>query len=161
AEVIVEGEYRVGHQEQLYIEPNGVIAREESDGSLTVEGSMQCPYYVHRALKELFGLADDQLAIIQTVTGGGFGGKEDFPSVLAGHAALLARKCKHPVKMVYDRAEDFSNTTKRHPAIIRHRTALTRDGRLIAAEVDLTFDGGAYCTLSPVVLSRGVIHAIG
>src|SRR5206468_1448630 len=104
---------------------------------------------------------DEQVAVIQTVTGGGFGGKEDFPSVVAGHAALLARKCGHPVKIVYERGEDFANSTKRHPAIISHRTGLMRDGRMIAAEVDLTFDGGAYCTLSPVVLSRGVIHAIG
>jgi CO/xanthine dehydrogenase Mo-binding subunit len=161
AEVIVEGTYRVGHQEQLYIEPNGIIAVPEANGAFTIQGSMQCPYYVHRALKELFGLSDEQVAVIQTVTGGGFGGKEDFPSVVAGHAALLARKCGHPVKIVYERGEDFACSTKRHPAVIRHRTGLMRDGRMIAAEVDLTFDGGAYCTLSPVVLSRGVIHAIG
>ncbi|MEW6732733.1 MAG: xanthine dehydrogenase family protein molybdopterin-binding subunit [Acidobacteriota bacterium] len=161
AEVIIEGIYRVGHQEQLYIETNGIIVIPEANGALTIQGSMQCPYYVHRAIKELFGLADDQVTVIQTVTGGGFGGKEEFPSVVAGHTALLARKCGHPVKIVYERGEDFAVSTKRHPAMIRHRTGLTRDGRLIAAEIDLTFDGGAYCTLSPVVLSRGVIHAVG
>jgi CO/xanthine dehydrogenase Mo-binding subunit len=161
AEVIVEGTYQVGHQEQLYIEPNGIIAIPEADGGFTIQGSMQCPYYVHRALKELFGLTDEQVAVIQTVTGGGFGGKEDFPSVVSGHAALLARKCGHPVKIVYERGEDFASSTKRHPAIIRHRTGMMRDGRIIASEIDLTFDGGAYCTLSPVVLSRGVIHALG
>lgn len=161
AEVIVEGSYFVGHQEQLYIETNGIIATPEKDGSLTIQGSMQCPYYIHRAIKEVFGLSDEQVVVIQTVTGGGFGGKEDFPSVVAGHAALLARKCGHPVKIVYERGEDFAASTKRHPALIRHRTGLTRDGQLLAAEVDIIFDGGAYCTLSPVVLSRGVIHAIG
>ncbi|KAF0249914.1 MAG: aerobic-type carbon monoxide dehydrogenase large subunit CoxL/CutL-like protein [bacterium] len=161
AEVIVEGSYFVGHQEQLYIETNGIIATAEKDGGLTIQGSMQCPYYIHRAIKEVFGLSDEQVVVIQTVTGGGFGGKEDFPSVVAGHAALLARKCGHPVKIVYERGEDFAASTKRHPALIRHRTGLTRDGYLLAAEVDITFDGGAYCTLSPVVLSRGVIHAIG
>lgn len=161
AEVIVEETYRVGHQEQLYIEPNGMIATPGEDGSVTVIGSLQCPYYVHRALKEIFGLADEHVTVIQAVTGGGFGGKEDFPSMLAGHAALLARKCGRPVKMVYDRAEDFAFTTKRHPAIVHHRTGVTRDGRLVAAEIDLILDGGAYCTLSPVVLSRGIIHALG
>lgn len=161
AEVIVEGTYHVGHQEQLYIEPNGVIASVDADDNITIQGSLQCPYYVHRALKELFALPDEKVTVIQTVTGGGFGGKEDFPSVISGHAALLARKCKHPVKIVYERGEDFICTTKRHPAVIRHRTGLTRDGRIIAAEVSLSFDGGAYCTLSPVVLSRGVIHAVG
>ncbi|MBK7991949.1 MAG: xanthine dehydrogenase family protein [Blastocatellia bacterium] len=161
AEIIVEGTYKVGHQEQLYIETNGVIATAEKDGSFVIQGSMQCPYYVHRAIKEIFGLSDEQVIVIQTVTGGGFGGKEDFPSVVAGHAALLSRKCGRPVKIVYERGEDFVSSTKRHPAIIHHRTGLTRDGRLLASEIDITFDGGAYCTLSPVVLSRGVIHALG
>lgn len=161
AEVIVEGSYYVRHQEQLYIEPNGIIATVEADGRIFIQGSMQCPYYIHRAIKEFFGLNDDQVVVIQTVTGGGFGGKEDFPSVVAGHAALLARKCGKPVKMVYERGEDFAASTKRHPAIIKHRTGLTKDGQLLVADISITFDGGAYCTLSPVVLSRGVIHAFG
>src|SRR5437762_5227285 len=88
ADVIVEGEYRTGHQEQLYIETNGVIAVPEADGGITVYGSMQCPYYVHRALKVLLGLPDHHVRVVQTETGGGFGGKEEYPSMIAGHAAL-------------------------------------------------------------------------
>ena len=161
AEVIVEGEYRVGHQEQLYIEPNGVVAVPGAGGEMTVHGSLQCPYYVHRALAVLLGLPDDKVRVIQTETGGGFGGKEEYPSMIAGHAALLARKAGRPVKLVYDRVEDMVATTKRHPATIRHKTGVTRDGRLTAIEIDAVFDGGAYATLSAVVLSRGVIHASG
>jgi CO/xanthine dehydrogenase Mo-binding subunit len=166
ADVIVEGEYRMGHQEQLYIEPNGVIAvpgngvPDDVDG-ITVYGSMQCPYYVHRALMVLLGLPGDQVRVVQTETGGGFGGKEEYPSMIAGHAALLARKAGRPVKLIYDRVEDMIATTKRHPAIVRHKTGVTRDGRLTAIEIDAVFDGGAYATLSAVVLSRGVIHASG
>ena len=166
ADVIVEGEYRMGHQEQLYIEPNGVIAvpgngvPDDVDG-ITVYGSMQCPYYVHRALMVLMGLAADKVRVVQTETGGGFGGKEEYPSMIAGHAALLARKSGRPVKLIYDRVEDMIATTKRHPAIIRHKTGVTTDGRLTAIEIDAVFDGGAYATLSAVVLSRGVIHASG
>ena len=160
ADTIVEGEYRAGHQEQLYIEPNGVIAVWER-GGITVYGSLQCPYYVHRALKVLLGLPDDRVRVIQTETGGGFGGKEEYPSMIAGHAALLARKSGRPVKLIYDRVEDMVATTKRHPAIVRHRTGVTREGRLTAMEVDTIIDGGAYATLSAVVLSRGVIHASG
>jgi CO/xanthine dehydrogenase Mo-binding subunit len=160
AEVVVEGEYRAGHQEQLYIEPNGVIAVPEN-GGITVYGSLQCPYYVHRALKILFGLPDDKVRVVQTETGGGFGGKEEYPSMIAGHAAILAWKARRPVKLVYDRVEDMIATTKRHPAVIRHRTGVTRDGRLTAIDIDVLMDGGAYMTLSPVVLSRGVIHATG
>jgi CO/xanthine dehydrogenase Mo-binding subunit len=161
ADLVVEGEYRTGHQEQLYIETNGVLAVPEEDGGVTIYGSMQCPYYVHRALKVLLDLPDDRVRVVQTETGGGFGGKEEYPSMIAGHAALLARKAGRPVKLVYDRVEDMVATTKRHPAVIRHRTGVTRDGRLTAMEIDAVFDGGAYATLSAVVLSRGVIHASG
>src|SRR5205085_3244213 len=117
---VVEGTYRVGHQEQMYIEPQAVCAVPREDGGLTVYGSMQCPFYVHRAMQRLFRLDDAQVAVIQVVTGGGFGGKEDYPSVIGGHAALLARKAGKPVKMVYKREEDMAATTKRHPAIMKY-----------------------------------------
>jgi CO/xanthine dehydrogenase Mo-binding subunit len=160
ADLVVEGEYRTGHQEQLYIETNGVVAV-PADGGIAVYGSLQCPYYVHRALCVLLGLPDDKVRVVQTETGGGFGGKEDYPSIIAGHAAVLALKAGRPVRLVYDRLEDMVATTKRHPSIVRHRTGVTRDGRLTAIDVDVLFDGGAYTTLSPVVLSRGCLHATG
>ena len=159
--VVVEGVYETGAQEQLYIEPNGVIATASAEEGVTVRGSMQCPYYVHKALVKLFGLPEDRVRVIQTETGGGFGGKEEYPSMIAGHAALLAWKSGRPVKIVYDRAEDMTATTKRHPSRTRHRTAVTRDGRLVGMEIDFVIDGGAYATLSAVVLSRGTIHAAG
>jgi CO/xanthine dehydrogenase Mo-binding subunit len=161
ADFIVEGDYETGAQEQLYIEPQGMIAQAKPTGGVTVWGSLQCPYYVHKALVRLFGLPKDRVRVVQTETGGGFGGKEEYPSMLAGHAALLAWKCGKPVKMIYDRAEDMVATTKRHPSRTHHKTALTRDGKLLAMEIDFTIDGGAYQTLSPVVLSRGTIHAAG
>jgi CO/xanthine dehydrogenase Mo-binding subunit len=160
ADLVVEGEYRVGLQEQLYIETNGVIAVPEN-GGVTVYGSLQCPYYVHKALRVLLGLAPEKVRVVQTETGGGFGGKEEYPSMIAGHACLLALKAGRPVKIVYDRVEDMLATTKRHPGVIRHRTGVTKDGRLTAMDIDVLLDGGAYVTLSPVVLSRGVLHATG
>lgn len=161
ADFIIEGEYETGAQEQLYIENNGMIAVANPDDGVTVWGSMQCPYYVHKALVKLFDLPAAKIRMIQTVTGGGFGGKEEYPSVIAGHAALLAWKSGRPVRLIYDRAEDLVATTKRHPSRTRHRTAVSRDGRLLAMEIDFTIDGGAYATLSSVVLSRGTIHAAG
>jgi CO/xanthine dehydrogenase Mo-binding subunit len=162
ADHIIEGEYRVGSQEQLYIEPNGIIAVPADDGrGITVYGSMQCPYYVHRALKVLLALPDDRVRVVQTETGGGFGGKEEYPSMIAGHAALAALKARRPVKLVYDRVEDMLATTKRHPGVIRHRTGVTRNGQITAMDVDVLLDGGAYATLSAVVLSRGALHASG
>jgi CO/xanthine dehydrogenase Mo-binding subunit len=160
ADLVIEGEYRTGSQEHMYIEPCGVIALPE-EGGITVYGSLQCPYYVHKALKVLLNLPDEKVRVIQTVTGGGFGGKEEYPSMIAGHAALLALKANRPVKMVYGRSEDISATTKRHPAMVRHRTGLNKNGKIVAMEIDVVMDGGAYVTLSPVVLSRGIIHATG
>ncbi|HYT73259.1 MAG TPA: xanthine dehydrogenase family protein molybdopterin-binding subunit [Vicinamibacterales bacterium] len=161
ATLVVEGEYETGAQEQLYIEPNGMLAVADPKHGVTVWGSMQCPYYIHNALAGLFNLSLDKIRVVQMETGGGFGGKEEYPSVIAGHAALLAWKSGRPVKMIYGRTEDMASTTKRHPSRTRHRTAVSRDGRLLAMDIDFTIDGGAYCTLSPVVLSRGTIHAAG
>jgi len=161
ADFVVEGEYHTGAQEQLYIENNGAIAIANEQEGVTVWGSMQCPYYVHKALVKLFGLPEEKIRVIQTETGGGFGGKEEYPSLLAGHAALLAWKSGKPVKMIYDRAEDMLATTKRHPSRTRHKTAVSKDGKLLAMDIQFIVDGGAYCTLSPVVLSRGTIHAAG
>jgi CO/xanthine dehydrogenase Mo-binding subunit len=161
ADLIVEGAYRVGHQEQLYIENNAMIAVPGEAGGIVIHGSLQCPYYVHKALKRALRLSSVQARVIQEETGGGFGGKEEYPSMIALHASLLALKAKRPVRMIYDRHEDISATTKRHPAIVRHRTGVTKDGVLVAQDIEVVMDGGAYCTLTPVVLSRGVLHAGG
>jgi len=128
---------------------------------LTVWGSLQCPFYVHKSLVKVTGLPEDRVRIVQVETGGAFGGKEDYPSMIGAHAALLAMKSGKPVKIVYDRAEDMAATTKRHPSRIRHRTAVTRDGKLLGGEIEIALDGGAYSTLSSTVLSRATIHASG
>ena len=157
---VVEGEYRTGAQEHVYIETQGMLAWEEG-GVLFIKGSLQCPYYVHKAALRALGRDAGCVRIVQAPTGGGFGGKEEYPSMIALHAALLALKARRPVKIVYDRGEDMEATTKRHPSIVRHRTGVDAGGRLVAQDIDVVMDGGAYVTLSPVVLSRGVIHAAG
>jgi CO/xanthine dehydrogenase Mo-binding subunit len=92
ADFVVEGTYSTGAQEQLYIENNGMIAVANPAEGVTVWGSMQCPYYIHKALRRLFNLPEDKVRVVQLETGGGFGGKEEYPSMIAGHAALLAWK---------------------------------------------------------------------
>jgi CO/xanthine dehydrogenase Mo-binding subunit len=161
ADYIVEGEYSTGAQEQLYIETNGMIAAFDAVQGITVWGSLQCPYYIHKALMALCNLPAERVRVVQMETGGAFGGKEEYPSMIAAHATLLAIKAGKPVKIIYDRMEDMAATTKRHPSRTRHRTAVSRDGKILGGEVDFTIDGGAYLTLSPVVLSRGAIHAGG
>ena len=160
APIVVEGVYETGAQEHVYLEPQGMIAALEGD-VLVVRGSMQCPYYILKALRHALSRDETRLRVIQTPTGGGFGGKEEYPSTIALHAALLALKSGKPVKIVYDRGEDMAATTKRHPSLVRHRTGVTPDGRLLAQDIEVVMDGGAYVTLSPVVLSRGIIHAAG
>lgn len=161
---VFEATYRTGAQEQMYIETNAILAQVAGEGperQVVVNGSMQCPYYVHGALKQLFGLPDDQVRVIALEMGGAFGGKEDYPSMIAGHAALLAMKAGRPVKIAYDREEDLACTTKRHPSRTHIRTAFDEHGKLLAIDVDFVLDGGAYATMSPVVLSRGALHAAG
>jgi len=161
AAYIVEGEYTTGAQEQLYIENNGMIATFDGTQGITVWGSLQCPYYIHKALMALCNLPAEKVRVVQKETGGAFGGKEEYPSMIAAHAALLAIKSGKPVKIIYDRMEDMAATTKRHPSRTRQRTAVSRDGKILGGEIEFTIDGGAYATLSSVVLSRGAIHAGG
>ncbi len=158
---IVEGEYRTGAQEHLYIENNGAIATYSEEKGVSVWGSLQCPFYVHKSLMAVFNLPEEKVRVIQTETGGAFGGKEDYPSTICAHAALLAMKSGHPVKIVYDRMEDLAATTKRHPSRTRHRTAVDAEGKLLAMDIELATDGGAYRTLSSTVLSRATLHAPG
>ncbi len=158
---VFEAEYHTGAQEHLYIEPQGMMARMEG-GILTVEGSLQCPYYVHAALMYATGLPEERVRVLQCATGGAFGGKEEYPSHIACHAALVTMKAGgRPVALIYGRGEDMAVTPKRHPSRSRVRLGASRDGRLRFIDIDFVIDGGAYLTLSPVVLSRGVIHAAG
>ncbi len=159
-EVVVTGTYRTPLQEQLYLEPQGVLAWWE-DGKARLTGSLQCPYYVEKGIERTFGLPGAEIDVVQAVTGGGFGGKEEYPTLLALHALLLARKSGRPVKMVYGRREDIEATTKRHPAEVEITTGCDRDGTFRAASIRVVMDGGAYVTLTPVVLSRGTLHASG
>ena len=158
--LVVEGSYQTGGQEHYYLEPQGMEASLE-DGVMVVRGSLQCPFYVRDALGQVLNRPSAGVRVIATPMGGGFGGKEDYPSMIAAHAALLALRSPRPVRLLYDRHEDLAATTKRHPARTRYRTAVSPDGELRAMQIDLLFDGGAYATLSPIVLERAALHATG
>ncbi len=158
--VVVTGTYSTHHQEQMYIEPQGVVAWWDADGAHAT-GSIQCPYYVSKAFAKTFDLEPTQIHITQAVTGGGFGGKEEYPSIIALHCALLAKQSGRPVRMIYGRSEDIEATTKRHPCACEITTGCDADGTLRALKMRVVMDGGAYVTLTPVVLSRGALHASG
>lgn len=158
--VIIEGVYRTGYQEHAYLETQGMIAL-PYNGGVKIIGSIQCPFYVQKGIAPPLNLPPEKIVVEQAVTGGAFGGKEEFPSLLAGHVALLALKTGRPVKMIYDRREDIICTTKRHPSRIVHKIGFDQDLHLTALSVDLVLDGGAHSTLSQVVLARSALSAPG
>lgn len=157
---VFEAEYRTGLQEQAYLEPQGMIGYPEGD-KITLIGSIQCPYYVKNAVVQALGCAPDKVRVIQPAVGGAFGGKEEFPSILGCQVAVAVRKTNRPVRLIYERGEDVEFTTKRHPAKIRLRAALGKDGKISAIASDIRLDGGAYMGLSDVVLSRSMIATTG
>ncbi len=160
ADKVYEEEFSTGYQDQTYLETQAMMAEPEEDGRMFVHGSLQCAYYVHTALMQALGCGPDEVHVLQDVTGGGFGGKEDFPSILGCQVAVAARKAGAPVRCVFDRREDLEFTPKRHPSLCTYRAAV-KDGRVTALDIEVLFNAGAYTTLSAVVLQRGVICASG
>lgn len=153
-------DFFTGYQEQAYLEPQAMLAQ-YTDGKITVWGSMQCPYYIHEALMQALNFPKEKVRVVQLPTGGGFGGKEEYPSIIAVHAALAAIKSGCPVQLVLERGEDILCTTKRHPAHIKITSYLDREQRILAREVDIYTDAGAYAGLSSVVLQRLMFACCG
>ncbi len=160
ADRVIEHTYRTGYQEQAYMEPQGVVATYEN-GKVTIYGSMQCPYYIKNALIQALGWDGERIRVVQATTGGAFGGKEEYPSIPAGQAAFAAIKTGKPVQLIYERTEDMAVTTKRHPAVITLKTALDRDGSILAMKADIEINAGAYAGLSNVVLQRTMFNIAG
>lgn len=152
---IFEDTFETGLQEQAYLETQSIIARyDEQMNQMIIKGSMQCPYYIKEAIEQALQIPPDQVRVIQSPTGGGFGGKEEFPSIPAVHAALAAKVIHHPVKLIYDREEDMECTTKRHPCRIKLTSYLDERYEILAQDADISMDMGAYFGLSSVVLQR-------
>ena len=158
ADEIIEAEYWAGHQEQLYLENQGLVVFPRKDGSILAEGSIQCPYFPVHELNDALKLPPEKIRVRQTAIGGAFGGKEEYPTMLVGYAALPALKSGKPVKIAYERNEDILYTTKRHPVWVRYKTGVKKDGTLTAIECDFILDGGGYLTISDVVMFRGILH---
>ena len=159
ADRVYTEQFETGYQEQAYLETQGMIAEPQPD-KITVHGSMQCPYYVKGAVARVMGYGEKQVQIKQDTTGGGFGGKEAFPSILASQVAVAAYKAGKPVRVIFDRREDMEYTSKRHPSLCTYKVAV-KDGKITAMDIDVLFNGGAYTTLSAVVLQRGIICSTG
>lgn len=161
AAVVVEETFRTGYQEHAYLEPQGVVAVPEPDGTMSIHGSMQCPFYVQKAVARVLGVPLARVRVVQTATGGAFGGKEDYPSEPAACAAAAAAATGRPVKLVFDRTEDIVRSTKRHRMTMRVRMGADERGRLVAVAVEMWVDAGGYEGLSRIVAERSNVSALG
>lgn len=158
ADVMVEGEYETGFVEHAYIEPEAGFARRVGD-TIEVQACTQSPYMDRADIAKILGLTPEQVRIIPTAVGGGFGSKLDLS--VQPFVALAAWKLGRPVRMVYSRAESIVSTTKRHPAQMRLRAGATRDGKLTALDFAADFNTGAYSSWGPTVAGRVPVHASG
>ncbi|MDD3712638.1 MAG: xanthine dehydrogenase family protein molybdopterin-binding subunit [Candidatus Izemoplasmatales bacterium] len=159
-DIIIEKSYETSYQEQLYIETQGMIGYMEDNEKITLVGSIQCPYYVKNALVQALDVEDKLVRVIQATVGGAFGGKEEFPSLIACQLAVAVKKIKKPIRLIYEREEDILSTTKRHPSKTTLK-ALMRNDKIISLAVKVGLDGGANIGLSGVVLSRALIASSG
>lgn len=156
ADAVVEETYRTQWAEHAYLEPEAAVAYREPDGTLTVLAPGQNLTHQRANLAEALGLPVHRVRMVQTVTGGGFGGKEDL--TVQPYAAVLALRTGKPVRIVYSREESFIATAKRHPYLIKYRTGARTDGRLTAVSIEIIADGGAYACSSPgVVLKASLV----
>ena len=160
ADRVIAHTYDTGYQEQMYIDPQGVIGSYEHDRIL-IQGTMQCPYYIKNALISVLDCKEDYVRVVQTTTGGAFGGKEEFPSLIACQTAVAVQKLKQPVKLIYSRGEDVAFTTKRHPSTIALEAAVDSEKNIVGIRAHVSLKGGAYMGLSGVVLQRAMIAVSG
>ncbi|WED29610.1 xanthine dehydrogenase family protein molybdopterin-binding subunit [Vibrio sp. DW001] len=156
AVTIIEETCSTGYQEHIYLETQGCVGYPK-DGKIVIEGSMQCPFYVHHCMAVLLG--HDKVRAIQCPTGGGFGGKEDYPDVLAGPLAVAVEKLQQPIRIVLERSEDIQFTSKRHPVEFHYKTGIDADGNIVAMELNFDINSGAYLSLSGIVLQRSLTTA--
>ena len=153
-----EGEFETGFIEHAYIEPEAGFARRVSD-QIEIQACTQSPYMDRSDMAAILGIAPEQVRIIPTAVGGGFGSKLDLS--VQPFIALAAWKLRRPVRMVYSRTESITSTTKRHPSRIRLRAGCSRDGKLTALDFSADFNTGAYSSWGPTVAGRVPVHASG
>ena len=158
AKKVYEETFYTGYQEQVYLETQAMLMYLEND-QIVVKASMQCPFYIHKAIVRTLGCDPSKVRVIQPAVGGAFGGKEHYPSLMAAQLATAIVKIKKPIRMTFDRAEDIAFTTKRHPSITTIAGYVDDKNNIIGVKIHVGIDGGAYKGCSGVVLSRALIAA--
>ncbi len=161
AEVVVENTYQTSFQEHAYLEPEAVVAVPGGDGRITVYASCQSPFHLRGHIAANLGLPASRVRVVQAYTGGSFGGKDDVATEIGALAAIAAVRLGAPVMIAHEREESIVGSNLRHAARIHYRTGARRDGTLVAREVRVLLDGGAYASESPFVTMKALIHAAG
>lgn len=160
ADLIIENEYRTGRQEHAYLEPeNGVAFYDEEEDTITVICGGQYPFRDQIQIARVLAFDPRKIRVINEPMGGGFGGKDEITTQI--HLALLAYHTKRPVKMEISREESIVFSWKRHPMILRYKTGVKKDGTLVANEVYIYADTGAYASLGGPVVNLAVEHSCG
>lgn len=157
-DVIVENVYKTNYIAHMFIEPESGVAKYE-DGVLTFWSSTQNPHYDRGEVAKMLKLPHNRVRSIQATTGGGFGGKLDIS--VQCHTSLLSFHTGRPVKILRSREESMLVSSKRHPHIMRFKSGATKDGKVLAWEVEMFADTGAYASYGPAVVTRAIVHCTG
>ncbi len=155
----LEDTYVTPRQMHGFMETEGGWAAVDADGTLAMHVGGQHAFRDRRQLARILALPEERIRVVTSPTGGAFGGKDELTVQPA--LGLLALKARRPVRLQLSRAESVLAGTKRHPMSIRMRTGCDADGRLVAQEVDVLADAGAYASLGPCVLETAMEHAAG
>jgi len=164
ADVVVEGEYRTPAQEHAFLQPEAGVSYIDEDGRITVEVAGQWTHEDQGQIAHALGLPHEKIRVIYPAIGGAFGGREDMSiQIVLALAAwrLHQRGIDRPVKIIWSREESMIGHHKRHPYLIRARWGATKDGKLVAADVDVIGDGGAYAYTSTKVLGNATLMCTG
>ena len=160
SEVVLEDTYTSHMVQHAHLEPHAAIAQIDPSGRVMIWTNTQTPYFNRKAIAKALNLPLNKVRIMGTAVGGGFGGK----SYLKAEPVCVALALKtrgRPVKLVYTREEEFSIAPVRHPALIRCKTGMKKDGTWIAQETELIFDTGAYADIGPRVTRNAGFSATG
>lgn len=164
SDVIVDGEYRTPAQEHAYLQPEAGLGYIDEQGRVTVNIAGQWTHKDQEQIAHALGLPLDQVRVIYPAIGGAFGGREDMSlQIVLALAAwrLNQRGIRRPVKTIWSREESIIGHHKRHPYIIRTRWGANKQGKILAAEVEVIEDGGAYAYTSTKVLGNATLMCTG
>lgn len=159
SDVIFEEEISTQMVEHAHLEPHAAVAEVTPSGEVVVYSSVQRPFLIASDLGKILKVPMNRIRVVSTAVGGGFGGKNEIS--MEPHIALLAMKTGKPVKMKYTREDEFEASTVRHPYMTRYKSGLKKDGTLVARQVEIISDSGAYVSWGESTLTKASVHAAG